>query len=163
MNFSKARDTFNHNIILQKLTFYGVANSAITLLRSYLSNRKQYVQIDDVSSSMLSNNTGVPQGSIVGPLFFNILINDIIMSTDKFNFILYSNETTLNATVESFGETAADIQIPIRNELQKICKWLDLIKLHLNIAKYKFRFFHMPQKIIPQLRFYLNGSLILAM
>ena len=109
---------------------------------------------------MLSINTGVPQGSIVGPLLFNILINDIIMSSDKFNFILYADDTTLNATVESFGETAADIQISIRNELQKICKWLDLNKLRLNVAKSKFMLFHLPQKIIPQLHFYLNGSLI---
>ena len=107
---------------------------------------------------MLSINTGVPQGSIVGPLLFNILINDIIMSRDKFNFILYADDTTLNATVESFGETAVDIQISIRNELQKISKWLDLNKLRLNVAKSKFMLFHMPQKIIPQLNFYLNGS-----
>ena len=158
MDLSKAFDSLNHNILLQKLTYYGIRNSAITLLKSYLSNRKQYVQIDDVSSSMLSINTGVPQGSIVGPLLFNILINDIIMSSDKFNFILYADDTTLNATVESFGETAADILISIRNELQKICKWLDLNKLRLNVAKSKFMLFHMPQKIIPQLHFYLNGS-----
>ena len=158
MDLSKAFDSLNYNILLQKLTYYGIRNSAITLLKSYLSNRKQYVQIDDVSSSMLSIYTGVPQGSIVGPLLFNILINDIIMSSDKFSFILCADDTTLNAMVESFGETAADIQISIRNELQKICKWLDLNKLHLNVAKSKFMFFQMPQKIIPQLHFYLNGS-----
>ena len=90
---------------------------------------------------MLSINTGVPQGSIVGPLLFNILINDSIMSSDKFNFILYADDTTLNATVESFGETAADIQISIRNELQKICKWLDLNKLRLNVANRNSCFF----------------------
>ena len=116
------------------------------------------MQIDDVSSSMLSINTGVLQGSTVGPLLFNILINDIIMASDKFNFILYADDTALNATVESFGETAADIQISIRNELQKICKWLDLNKLRLNVAKSKFMPFHMPQNIILQLHFYLNGS-----
>ena len=80
------------------------------------------MQIDDISSSIVSINTGVPQGSILGPLLFNICINDIIMSSDKFNLILYADDTTLNATVESFGETAADIQLSISNELQKICK-----------------------------------------
>ena len=109
---------------------------------SYLSNRKQYLQIDDTSSSIVSINTGVPQGSILGPLLFNICINDIFMSSDKFNFILYADDTTLNATVESFGETAANIQLG--NELQKLCKWLDFNKLHLNLAKSKFMLFHMP-------------------
>ena len=120
MDLSKAFDSLSHDILLNKLTYYGVKNSANDLLRSYLSNRKQYVQIDDISSSIISINTGVPQGSILGPLLFNICINDIIMSSDKFNFILYADDTTLNATIESFGETVADIQLSISNELQKI-------------------------------------------
>ena len=158
MDLSKAFHSLSQDILLNKLTYYGVKNSANDLLRSYLSNRKQYVQIDDISSSIVSINTGVPQGSILGPLLFNICINDIIRSSDKFNFILYADDTTLKATVESFGETAADIQLSISNELQKICKWLDLNKLHLNVAKSKFMLFHMPQKVIPQLHFSLNGS-----
>ena len=86
--------------------------------------RKQYVQIDDISSSIVLINTGVPQGSIVGQLLFNIFINNIIMSSDKFNLILYTDDATMYATVESFSETAADIQPSISNELKKICKWL---------------------------------------
>ena len=96
--------------------------SAIALqnvLNMYCSTYcKQYVQIDDISSSMLSINTGVPQGSIVGSLLFNIFINDSIISGDKFNFKLYVDHTM----VESFGDTAADIQVSIRNELQQICR-----------------------------------------
>ena len=77
------------------------------------------------------------------------------MSSDKFNFILYADHTTrMNITVESFDETAADIQLSVGlNELQKLCKWLDLSKLHLNVAKLKFMIIHMPQKVIPQLHF----------
>ena len=153
MDLSKAFVSLSHDILLNKLTYYGVKNSANDPLRSYLSNRKQYVQIDDISSSIVSINTGVPQGSILGPLLLNICINDIIMSSDKFNFILYADDTTLNVTVESFGDTAADIQLSISNELQKICKWLDLNKLHL-----KFMLFHILQKVIPQLLFSFNGS-----
>ena len=153
MDLCKAFDSLSHDNLLNKLKYYGVKNSANDPLRSYLSNRKQYVKIDDISSSIVSINTGVPQGSILGPLLFNICINDIIMSSDKFNFILYADDTTLNVTVESFGETAADIQLSISNELQKICKWLDLNKLHL-----KFMLFHILQKVIPQLHFSFNGS-----
>ena len=81
------------------------------LLRSYISNRTQYVQIDKISESMLSINTGVPQGSSMGPILFNIFSNDIVMSSNKFNIILCADNTTLNVTVESFGETVADIQL----------------------------------------------------
>ena len=157
MDLSNTLDTLNHNILSNKLTYYGVKNSANALLRSYLSNHKQYMQIDDISSSIVSINTDVPQGSIVRPLLFNVFINDIIMSINKFNFILYADDATLNVTVESFGETAADRKLSIRNELQKICTWLDLHKLHLNIAKSKFMLFHIPHKVIPQLHFSLNG------
>ena len=70
--------SLSHEILLNKLTYHGVKNSANDLLRSYLSNRKQYVQIDDISSSIVSINTSVPQGSIVGPLLFNIYISMIL-------------------------------------------------------------------------------------
>ena len=84
MDLSKAFDSLSHDILLNKLAYYGVKNLANNLLRSYLSNRKQYVQIDDINFSIVSINPGVPQGSILGPLLFNICINDIIMSSDKF-------------------------------------------------------------------------------
>ena len=75
MDLSKVFDSLSHDIVLNKLTHYGIKNSANDLLTSYLSNRKVYVQIDDISSSIVSINTGVPQGSILGPLLFNIYIN----------------------------------------------------------------------------------------
>ena len=77
----------------------------------------------------------MPQGSIVGPLLFNIFINDIIKSSRKFNFILYADDTTLNSTVENFRNTTDEIQSSIISELQKIGKWLDLNKLCLNVIK----------------------------
>ena len=144
INLSKAFDSLNHEILLYKLSHYGVNGISSTLLRNYLSNQKQYVTIGDVTSAVLSITTGVPQGSIIGPLLFNIYINDIIKSSAKFSFILYADDTTLNSTLESFGDTADEIQLSILNELQKVCKWLDLNQLCLNVAKSKFMLFHMP-------------------
>ena len=64
----------------------------------------------------------------------------------------------MNSTHKSFGDTVDEIQLSILNEFPKVCKWLDLNQLCLNVAKSKFMLFHMPQKVIPNLQFDLNGS-----
>ena len=158
IDLAKAFNSVNHDILLDKLSYYGVNGTAKTLLQSYLSDRKQNAMLDEVKSSIRSIKTGVPQGSIVGPLLFNILINDIVKSSRKFNFILYADDTTLNSNLESFGRTTDEIQSSIIRELQEICKWLGLNKLCLNVAKSKFMLFHMPQSVTPLLHFDLNGS-----
>ena len=91
---------------------------------------------------------------------FNIFINDIVKSSTKFNFILYADDTTLNSTLDSFGQDAVEIQNTIVSELQNIFKWLDVNRLCLNVAKSKFMLFHMPQKEIPQLSFNINRMVI---
>ena len=96
LDLSKAYDSISHDILLDMLRYYGVTDGSIQLLESYLSNRKQYVQLDDVMSSMQYIKTGIPQGSIVGPLFFSIYINDIVKCTKKFSCIPYADDTTLN-------------------------------------------------------------------
>ena len=73
-----------------------------------------------------------------GPLLFNILINDIVMASQKFNFILYADDTTLNSTLDCFGNGEDEIQISITTELQNLFKWLDVNKLCLNTAKSKY-------------------------
>ena len=67
-------------------------------------------------------STVVPQGSIVGHLFFNIFINDIIKACSKFAFILYADDTTLNSTLDSFGNDTEEIQNWIISELKKVFK-----------------------------------------
>ena len=69
-NLSKAFDTLDHNILIEKLKFYGQTQSALTLLKSYLYERKKYVQINDAHSNVKLTSCGVPKGSIFGPLLF---------------------------------------------------------------------------------------------
>ncbi len=88
---SKAFDTIpiDHDILKHKLKHYGITGTALNLFDSYLSNREQYVELDNVKSDMLDINTGVLQGSILGPLLFIIYINDMANVSKLFNFIIY--------------------------------------------------------------------------
>ena len=101
---SKAFDCINHKILAAKLKHYGIRGVALNLISNYLLDRYQYVQIDDTVSQKRPLIRGVPQGSILGPLLFNIFTYDIIESSTKFNFIMYADDTTLNSTLKSFGD-----------------------------------------------------------
>ena len=81
IDLSKAFDTIDHSLLLNKLQHCGIRGLVLDWFTSYLSHRHQYVKINDVESSMLPIKCGVPQGSILGPLLFILYINDIVNSS----------------------------------------------------------------------------------
>ena len=150
--------TLNHNILLKKLKYYGLDDNALKWFRSYLSDRHQYVEIEDVRSSTKPSKTGVPQGSILGPLLFIIYMNDINSVSKKFEAILYADDTSLNSIIKLFGND--NHSSSINNELLLIYDWLNANKLSLNIGKTKYMIFRYPQtrvNSIPSLNVYING------
>ena len=148
LDLSKAFDTLDHTILLKKLEHYGLEPSALQLLKSYLTNREQFVKIDDIKSNVLPINTGVPQGSILGPLLFIIYINDFSQASNVFKFITYADDTSLVSTLGSFtnGTNNPNTEHMINTELHNIAEWLKLNKLTLNINKTKYMIFQMPNK-----------------
>ena len=162
LDFSKAFDSLNHIILLSKLKFYGIQQDALCLLKSYLTNRSQYVQLDNVKSSHHTVLCGIPQGSVLGPLIFNIFINDIIKASSKFDFILYADDTTLVSTLENFGtlNNVAELENAINCEISKISSWLVSNMLVLNVAKSKLMLFFKSPKRPPKLTLTINGDII---
>ena len=94
LDYSKAFDTTDHLTLLKKLHRLNFSVQALKLVHSYVSERKQFVQVDDKSSSIKLNNFGLPQGSVLGPVLFNLYIADLVKNVTC-NFLQYFDDFTL--------------------------------------------------------------------
>ena len=95
LGFSKAFDTLVHSTLLHKMKHYGIDELAHKLIKSYLENRKQYVEFNNKCFEIKNIKNGVPQGSILELLLFLIYINEIPNVSNVFNFLVYADDTTL--------------------------------------------------------------------
>ena len=152
ITYDRKYDTLDHTTLLHKLKYYGINGITLNWFNSYLSNRNQYVEIDNVLSTKMVINTGVPQGSILGPLLFLIYMNDIPNSSQAFRFVLYSDDTTLFSTIEyTIPIDSSDVNYLLNRELSLVYEWLLLNKLSLNVKKTKFMLFHPYKKGVSNL------------
>ena len=127
-------------------------------MQSYLTNRKQYVVFNSCQSDYSEIYTGVPQGSILGPLFFSIYINDLTNVSNRLNFLMYADDTTIYFNLEEFEYLNRERDIT--SELEKVNTWLKLNKLSLNAQKTKLMVFHRKQKQVDEINVQINGTQI---
>ena len=144
VDLQKAFDTVDHNILLNKLEFYGVRGLANAWFKSYLNGRKQFVSIDENYSDEAIMHYGVPQGSVLGPLLFLIYINDLHSTIDFCTTRHFADDTSLLIKNKSLKQLKKQLNLDLRN----LCKWLKSNKISLNVSKTKLIIFRHPNKSI---------------
>jgi hypothetical protein len=137
IDFSKAFDMVDHSILLKKLEHYGIRGIALQWLKSYLSNREQFVSVNGKDSTNKQIKFGVPQGSILGPLLFVIYINDIPEISKFAKFILYADDANIIIT----GRTMAEIIEQVESLATVLVGWVSSNGLALNLKKTKYIIF----------------------
>jgi hypothetical protein len=146
LDLAKAFDTVDHTILLNKLYNYGIRGNANKLFESYLSNRKQRVKVNNTYSNFDKIETGVPQGTVLGPLLFIIYINDLFSILPEETIISFADDTAVIVKGNNWKEVESKMNI----YLYKISIWLALNKLSLNIDKTVYMEFGCTQNSTPK-------------
>ena len=133
IDFTKAFDSINHNLLIRKLEHYGIRGQAATLIKSYLANRIQTVGVNGHLSDPLQVSCGVPQGSILGPFLFNLYINDIVTSAPAAKFIIYADDTSVFLS----GHLADELIDEANSTLSALNEWSQMNMLKINTTKTK--------------------------
>ena len=154
--FSKAFDTVNHSILLDKLYHYGIRDNALEWFSSYLTGRKQFVTYNGISSGQTTVKCGVPQGSILGPLLFLLYKNDLYHVCNNSIPIMFADDTNLFFS----GSEQKELESEINTELNHISTCLKVNKLSLNVQKTHFMVFSRKKKYKCDVAFRIENQTI---
>lgn len=134
LDLKKAFDTVDHHILFTKIKLYGITGLAYDWFVSYLSNRTQYCMVNGRLSQPLTVKTGIPQGSVLGPLLFIIYVNDLPNCLESTRCNLFADDTQISASATSIIE----IEQTLNEDLKKISDWMIANKLSLNVGKTEY-------------------------
>ena len=139
IDFKKAFDTVNHKLLTDKLKDMKIEKKVLKWINSYLTNRRQSTRIGSITSSSKEVYTGVPQGSILGPLFFLCYINDITQICSNTNILLYADDTVLYKAI-SDNERFLDMH-NFQQDVNRLVLWCQRNRLSINVKKTKLVFY----------------------
>ena len=142
LDLSKAFDTLDHAILLHEIEAYGITDFAYNWITDYFSNRKQFVQVNESKSCLCNQTCGVPQGSILGPLFFILYINDLPTCSNTLGCILFADDTSLFVEHKDLNILINELN----RKLQNVPAWLKANKLSIDVSKTKLIIFRPRQK-----------------
>lgn len=142
LDMTKAFDLVPHDFLLYKLECYGLKNNALKLIESYLCNRKQRVKVNDEISDYLVIKSGVPQGSVLGPLLFVVYVNDIENIKLNGNISLYADDTS----IFNKDKNADNLVEKTNQDLKEIVNFFKINRLEINEKKTQLMLFTSPQK-----------------
>ena len=136
MDLSKAYDCVNHYSIIPKLEAYGVGENSLRLIQNYLSQRQQRVKVGLSFSEWLEIILGIPQGSIPGPILFNVFINDLLLFIKQKDNCNFADDTTLYAC----GKELDTISFKLKIETNRAIQWLKGNEMAANPSKFQLMF-----------------------
>ena len=152
LDFAKAFDKVPHQRMLYKLKMYGIEGNLLDWIKAFLLNRSQRVILGDTQSNWLPVTSGVPQGSVLGPILFVIFINDLPDVISKENSCkIYADDTKILSIVNSLAA-----QLQLQSDIDQIVHWTKSWFMELNAKKCKVM--HFGQKKLTHFRV-LNGGI----
>ena len=134
MDLYKAYDCLPHDLLIAKFEDYDIDKSGLNLIRNYLSNRKQRTKINSSYSDWYDIVRGVPQGSILGPLLFNLFINDLFLFIERTNICNFADDNTVYSCQNDLKTILEDL----RYDMVTLLRWFKENSMKVNPKKFQF-------------------------